>query len=167
MIPLAAVEVVEGILQCHAKERNSMKTRDALRRFGDRVGFSDADLEHFTYGDPRTRLLERIAKPASQYSIEAKVVRARHCNSGHKVGDRFILDVDGNFITRLCPKRMCVYVVAQLAIPVALINERISEGLEPNGFHFMKQVRCSDVGVECGGYGEIALQVEVIPRVHG
>jgi hypothetical protein len=75
-----------------------------------------------------------------------------------------VLDVDGNFITKLCPSRICVYLASQLVIPMALINERLSEQLEPNAFHFMRYVRCPDVGVECLGYGEVTLKVEVIPR---
>ena len=93
----------------------------------------------------------------------AEVVDAKHCNSGRKVGQTFILDVDGNFITKLCPKRMCVYLVSQLTIPVALINERLSEGLEPNDFHFMRYVS-PDAGVECYGYGEVMLKIKVVPR---
>jgi hypothetical protein len=72
--------------------------------------------------------------------------------------------VDGNLIANLCPKRLCVYLVAQLALPVALINERLGEGLDPNQFHFTRQVRCPDVGVECGGYGQVELRVSVVPR---
>jgi hypothetical protein len=52
-----------------------------------------------------------------------------------------------------------------LAVPVALINERLGEGLDPSQFHFMHQVRCLDVGVECGGYGEVRLEIKVVPRV--
>jgi len=66
--------------------------------------------------------------------------------------------------TKLCPKKMCVYLISQLAIPVALINERLSEGHDPNDFHFMRYVRCPDVGVECLGYGQVMLKVQVIPR---
>jgi hypothetical protein len=58
-----------------------------------------------------------------------------------------------------------VYAISQLAVPVALINERLSEGLDPNQFHFMHQVRCLDVGVACGGYGEVRFEVKVVPRV--
>jgi len=50
-------------------------------------------------------------------------------------------------------------------VPVALINERLSEGLDPNQFHFMHQVRCLDVGVECAGYGEVRFEVKVVPRI--
>ncbi len=60
---------------------------------------------------------------------------------------------------------MCVYLISELTIPVALINERLSEGHDPNGFHFMRYVRCLDVGVQCLGYGEAMLRVQAVPRV--
>jgi uncharacterized repeat protein (TIGR04076 family) len=137
----------------------------ALKRFGDRVGYTEADLKQFQAGDPRLRQMERLARAAARYSIQAEVVKARNCNSGYQPGDKFILDVNGNFITKLCPARLCVYAISQLAVPVALINERLGEGLDPNQFHFMHQVRCLDVGVECGGYGEVMLEIKVVPRV--
>jgi len=142
-----------------------MDEKKSLRRFGERVGYSDAEREQFTEGDPRLRQITRLTRAAARYSIQAEVVAARHCNSGYQVGDRFILDVDGNFVTKLCPPRMCVYLVAQMQVPVALINERLSEGLDPNQFHFMRYLRCPDAGVECSGYGEVMLRINVVPRI--
>lgn len=104
------------------------------------------------------------AQEARAQSIVAEVLEAKNCASGYRAGDRFIMDVDGNFITKLCPKRLCVYAVANLALPVALINERFSEGLDPNAFHFVHQVSCPDVGVACGGYGQVRMRVRVLPR---
>jgi hypothetical protein len=137
----------------------------ALKRFAELVGYSDADLKNFQAGDPRIRQMERLGRAAARYSIAAQVVQARNCNSRYQAGDTFILDVDGNFITKYCPSKLCVYLISQLAVPVALINERLSEGLDPNQFHFMHQVRCLDVGVECSGYGEVRLEIKVVPRV--
>jgi hypothetical protein len=137
----------------------------ALKRFGERVGYTETELAQFQAGDPRLRLMERLGRAAARYAIAAEVVRARHCNSGYQAGDTFFLDVDGNFLTKFCPPRLCVYLMSQLAVPVALINERLSEGLDPNQFHFMQEVRCLDVGVECGGYGEVRLKIKVVPRV--
>ena len=94
----------------------------------------------------------------------AEVVKARHCSSGYQVGDRSTLDVDGNFISKLCSKKLCIYAVSQMVVPVALICERLGEGLEPNDFHFMHYVRCPDVGVECSGYGEVMFRLNVVPR---
>lgn len=136
-----------------------------IRKYGERVGYTESELERFHEGDHRIRQVNRLSQVASEYSIHAEVVEAKNCNSGHSVGQTFVLDVDGNFITKLCPGRMCVYLTSQLTIPVALINERFSEGLEPNDFHFMRQVRCPDTGVNCLGYGEVRLKVRVVPRV--
>lgn len=143
-----------------------MAENKILKRFGERVGYSEADLKQFQEGDPRLRQMERLVRAAAKYSLVAEVVQARHCNSGYQVGDRFVLDVDGNFITKLCPPRLCVYLVSQFTIPVALINERLSEELDPNQFHFMHRVRCLDTGVECGGYGEVILEIKAVtPRI--
>ena len=142
-----------------------MEENKALKRFGELVGYTEAELVLFQPGDPRLRQMERLGRAAVRYSIQVEVVMARNCNSGYQAGDKFILDVDGNFITKFCPSKLCVYAISQLAVPVALINERLSEGLDPNKFHFMHQVRCLDVGVVCGGYGEVRFEVKVVPRV--
>jgi len=140
---------------------------ERVRRFGQRVGYTDSELETFRERGHRVRQVERLSRAASLYSIEAEVVRSRHCNSKHEIGQKIVLDVDGNLIAKLCPGKMCIYLVSQLAIPVALINERLSEGLEPNDFHFMRQLKCLDAGVDCLGYGEVMLKVRVVPRIKG
>lgn len=140
-----------------------MKER-ILSRYARRVGYTEEQVERFREGGHRLRQIERLAEAAPGYSIVAEVVASRHCNSGHRPGDLFILDVDGNFITSLCPTRVCVYLASQFVIPVALINERLSEGLSPGDFHFMRNVRCPDAGVECMGYGEVMVQVTVQDR---
>jgi uncharacterized repeat protein (TIGR04076 family) len=139
---------------------------EIIRQYIERVGYTESEAEIFNKGDHRVRQVKRLSQAATKYSIQAEVVSAKNCNSGHKIGQTFILDVDGSFITKLCPKRMCVYLISQLVIPVALINERLGEGLDPNEFHFMRYVRCPDVGVECYGYGEVMLKIQVIPRVN-
>ncbi len=141
-----------------------MEDDEIIKRYGERVGYKEPELERFKEGGHRVRQVRRLSEATKLCSIEAEVVKSKHCNSGYKIGDKFIMDVDGNFISKLCPKRMCVYLVSQLTIPVALINERLSEDLDPNQFHFMHYVHCSDVGVECSGYGEIMLKVRVVPR---
>jgi len=141
-----------------------MPQDDALTRYAQRVGYTEDEAALLAPGDPRARHISRLSQAALLYSIQAEVTEARHCNSGYSVGDRLVLDVDGNFIAKLCPKRLCVYLASQLALPVALINERLSEGLDPNQFHFTRLVRCPDVGVECGGYGQVTLKVDVVHR---
>ena len=138
-----------------------------VKKYAERVGYSEPEIEVFLEGGHRVRQVNRLTRAASRYSIQAEVVQSKHCNSGHSVGDKIILDLHGNFISEFCPTRMCVYLISQLTVPVALINERISEDLEPNDFHFMRYLRCLDAGVQCYGYGEVTLRVQAIARVKG
>ena len=139
-------------------------TKDVVERFGDRLGYSEKERELFQEGGHRLRQVRRMAEAAQKYSILAEVIESRHCNSGHIKGQKLLMDIDGNFITKLCPKKMCVYLISQFTAPVVLINKRINEGLDPNHFHFMRQVSCLDVGVECMGYGQVMVSVSVVPR---
>ncbi len=142
-----------------------MAEEKAIRKYGERVGYTESEIEKFHEGGHRIRQVSRLSRAAAKYSIQAEVVSAKNCNSGHIIGQRFVLDVDGSFITKLCPNKLCVYLISQLTIPVALINERLSECLEPNDFHFMRYVRCPDTGVDCYGYGEVILKVQVVSRI--
>ena len=139
--------------------------KDIIAKYGQRVGYTKSQIDAFQEGGHRVRHVEHLSEAAPHYSIEAEIVEARHCNSGHQIGQKLILDMDGNFITKLCPKKMCVYLISQLTIPVALINERLSEALDPGNFHFMRYVKCLDAGVDCLGFGEVMMKVRVIPRV--
>ena len=51
-------------------------------------------------------------------------------------------------------------VVAHFERSIVIMEEII----EPNDFHFMRYVRCLDTGIECMGYGEVMLKVQVVPR---
>ena len=82
-----------------------MEENKALKRFGELVGYTEADLKQFQPGDPRLRQMERLGRAAASYSIAVEVVKARNCNSGYQAGDKFILDVDGNFIPKFCPSQ--------------------------------------------------------------
>lgn len=135
-----------------------------LSLYAQRVGYDAEDLARLGPGDPRRRHIARLAEASQHYGIVAEVIEASHCNSGYRPGDRFVLDADGNFVAKLCPRRICVYLASQMVVPVALINERLSEGLEPNAFHFMHQVACPDLGVACQGYGRVVVKVGAEPR---
>jgi hypothetical protein len=144
-----------------------MAEEKGIRKYRERVRYTKAEIEKFYEVDPRVRQVKQPSRAASRYSIQAEVIQSKHCNSDHAVGERIILDVDGNFIPKLCPEKMCADLISQLIIPAALINERLSEEPEPNDFHFIRLVRCLDTGVECCGDGEVLLRVQVVPRVKG
>ncbi len=45
-----------------------------------------------------------ISEASSLYTIEAEVIKACNCNFQHSKGQKFIIDVDGSFITKLVEK---------------------------------------------------------------
>jgi hypothetical protein len=110
-------------LPLHIQEGKKM-TEKLIQRYGQRVGYTQEEVERFHEGGHRIRQVSRLSRAAAKHSIQAEVVSSKNCNSGHAVGQTFILDVDGNFITKLCPNRMCVYLISQITIPVALINPK-------------------------------------------
>jgi uncharacterized repeat protein (TIGR04076 family) len=96
-------------------------------------------------------------------TIVAEVVESKGCNSQHKVGDRFIFDGVGNLLTQKSPKRICIYALKPLAQMVFAVNELIYAGAAPNQIRF-KRTGCFDVGVNCGGWGHIVMEIKVEDR---
>ncbi|MBU1229217.1 MAG: hypothetical protein KKA55_06205 [Proteobacteria bacterium] len=141
-----------------------MDRTDVLRKFSEHLGYNEDETALVAADVARARFAEAHFTTALEFLIVATVLRAANCNSGYAPGDRFVLDAAGNFIAKRCPQRLCVYLVSQLALPVALINERFCAGLPPEGFHFMRQVHCLDTGVACKGYGGVLVEITAVSR---
>jgi len=78
-------------------------------------------------------------------------------------GDKFYFDGAGNLITKLNPKRICVHALSALSGPIYVANELFYAGIDPNEMR-LNRVGCFDVGVRCGGWGRIALEVKIEDR---
>lgn len=123
------------------------------------LGYSDREMELFK-GNPRNIDVLSKAPELMSKTIVAEVVASHGCNSQHAVGDKFYLDGAGNLLSKLCPNRMCIYAVSALKPAVFAVNELFYAGVNPNEMRF-KRTGCFDVGVECGGWGKIVMEVRV------
>lgn len=128
--------------------------------------------KHFSYNDeelkifienPRNQDVLSKASALMNKTIIVEVVESHGCNSQHKVGDRFYFDGAGNLITKLCPKRICIYALSPLDKGIFASNELFYAGIDPNEMRF-KRTRCFDVGLKCGGWGNIVMEVRVEDR---
>ncbi|MBI5568637.1 MAG: TIGR04076 family protein [Desulfomonile tiedjei] len=126
------------------------------------LGYSDEEMERFK-SDPRNAHVVMKAPELMSKTIVAEVVESHGCNSQHKVGDSFCLDGAGNLISSLCPKRMCIYAVSALKHAVFTANELMYAGVDPNEMRF-KRTGCFDVGLECGGWGRVVMEVRIEDR---
>lgn len=126
------------------------------------LGYSDEELAEFKANPRNAHILSKAADLTSK-TIVAEVVHSHGCNSRHKVGDRFYLDGAGNLISKLCPPRMCIHAVSALKPAVFAVNELVFAGVDPNEMRF-NRAGCADVGLECGGWGRVVVEIRVEDR---
>jgi uncharacterized repeat protein (TIGR04076 family) len=130
--------------------------------FQQHLGYTDEEMAKFR-SDPRNEDVLAKGVALMNKTIIAEVVESHGCNSGHKVGDKFIMDGAGNVISKRCPSRMCIYALRSLVPGVFALNELFYAGVDPNEMRF-RRVGCSDVGVQCGGWGHIVMEVRMEDR---
>ena len=126
------------------------------------LGYTEEEMNCFKENPMNEEILSK-APALMNKTIIAEVVESHGCNSQHKQGDRFYFDGAGNLITKKNPKRICVYALSSFAHLVFASNELVYAGVDPNEIR-LKRTGCFDVGVKCGGWGKIVLELKVEDR---
>jgi uncharacterized repeat protein (TIGR04076 family) len=126
------------------------------------LGYNDEEMKRFRE-NPRNEDVLAKAPALMNKTIIAKVVESHGCNSQHKVGEKFYFDGAGNLLTKLCPQRICIYALSSIASLIFTSNELLYAGVDPNEMRF-KRAGCFDVGVQCGGWGHIVMELSVEDR---
>jgi len=126
------------------------------------LGYEDEEMEMFLSNPKNVEILSK-APALMQKTIVAEVVASHGCNSQHQIGDKFYFDGAGNLITKLNPKRICIHALSALSGPIYVANELFYAGVDPNEMR-LNRVGCFDVGVRCGGWGHIAMELKVEER---
>ena len=121
------------------------------------LGYDDEEMAEFRQ-NPKSRKLITRAGAIAQTTFTAEVVEAHGCFSGHKPGQRIILDGAGNLLPEHCPPRLCVYLLNNLGALVFAAQELIYAGADPKEMMF-NRCACIDVGRVCGGLGRVVLEL--------
>lgn len=124
-----------------------------------RLGYDDSEIELFN-NNPRNAEIISKARELKDKLIVLEVVESKGCNSNHNVGDKFYFDFVGNILTEMCPSKVCGYSLNAALMMVFTANEMLFAGMDPNQINF-KRASCFDVGIECGGWGRIVLELKV------
>lgn len=130
--------------------------------FQKHVGYTDEEMKEFRE-NPRNEDVLSKGPALMNKTIVVEVVKSHGCNSQHKEGDKFYFDGAGNLITKLCPKRICIYALSSVATAIFASNELFYAGVDPNEMRF-NRLGCFDVGVRCGGWGNIVMEIRVEDR---
>ena len=139
---------------------NLEKVDDAIyQAVQQRVGYTDAQMKLFKKHPLSQKMLQtKTITNILRTNIIFEVVEAHNCNIGHKAGDKFYFNGEGYMITKKCPDKICPYLMPFMAHTMFLIQDRLFEGLDPiPTFPFG---HCMDVGVECGGMGQVLLETK-------
>jgi len=126
------------------------------------LGYTSEEMERFR-SNPRNEDVLSKAPELLNKTIVLEVVESHGCNSQHKVGDKFYFDGAGNLLTKRCPKKVCIYALAACSGMIFSSNELLYAGVDPNEMRF-KRAGCFDVGLQCGGWGRVVLEIKVEDR---
>ncbi len=127
-----------------------------------RLGYTDEEMARFRV-NPRNEDVLTQSPALLNKTIILEVVESHGCNSRHMVGDKFYFDGAGNLLTEQCPKKVCAFALSSAPALIFAANEMLYAGVDPNDIRF-KRVNCFDVGLECGGWGRIVLELRVEDR---
>ena len=136
-----------------------MDKADLWKRFQTHMGYTDAEMTVFR-SDPLKVKMVTESPEFVKSRIVAEVIESQGCHTHHTVGQKFVMDGNGQMITRECPEKMCIFALAALESPVNQIYERFIAHSDPNNERTMV-VQCSDVGLDKGGWGKILMKVSV------
>jgi uncharacterized repeat protein (TIGR04076 family) len=130
--------------------------------YQDLLGYSDEELKKFKENPSNEDVISKVPDLMNR-TIIFEVVASHGCASQHIKGDKFFFDGSGNLITKLSPKRICISALTSMAPLIAAANELCYAGLDSNELRF-KRTACHDVGLQCGGWGNVAFEIKVEKR---
>ncbi len=127
------------------------------------LGYTNEEMLIFR-ADPRNEDALTKTIPMLNKTFVAEVVESHGCDSGHKVGDKLYFDGRGiSLLTKLGPSRVCIFALHSIALAMPAVAELFYAGVDPNKMRF-KRFGCPDVGIQCGGWGHIVMEIRMEDR---
>jgi uncharacterized repeat protein (TIGR04076 family) len=127
------------------------------------LGYSDEEMKIFRANPRNEDALSKTALMLNK-TIVAEVIESHGCDSGHKAGDKFYFDGRGvSLLAKLGPNRVCIFALHSIALAMPAVAELLYAGADPNKMRF-KRFGCPDVGIRCGGWGHIVMELKVEDR---
>ncbi len=123
------------------------------------LGYSNKEMELFKSNPKNEDVIDK-GKELIEKEIVIEVVSSKGCNSQHKEGDKIFFDGAGNLLAEKSPKKMCIFALNAITPLIYAANELFYAGVDPNKMRF-KRASCIDVGVQCGGWGQIVLEISM------
>ena len=137
-------------------------SEEMKNKIKEHLGYNDRELSLFLDNPRNQDVLSKGLKFLGK-TIIIEVVEAHGCNCQHKVGDKFYFDGAGKLLTKLCPDKICLLAISAVDKLVFAACELLLAGVDPNQLRF-NRAGCFDIGLECGGWGKIIMEISVVDR---
>lgn len=138
-------------------------TEDTWKMLQKHLGYTDEEMKIFRSNPRNEDALSKTAVMLNK-TIVVEVMESHGCDARHKAGDKFYFDGRGvSLLTKLGPSKICIFALHSVALAMPALAELIYAGVDPNNMRF-NRFGCSDVGVRCGGWGHIVMEVRVEDR---
>ncbi len=140
-----------------------MNIDDASRKYiQQHFAYTDEEMKVFLENPRNLDVLTKASLFANK-TLVFEVVDSHGCNSRHNKGDKLRFDGAGNLLTKQSPDRICIYALQAAAGLIFAAGELLMAGVDPNEMRF-RHTGCFDVGVKCGGWGRIIMELKVEDR---
>lgn len=126
------------------------------------LGYSNEEMDLFRSRPENEDVLDR-GRELSKKEIVIEVVSSKGCNSRHMRGDKIYFDGAGNLLAEKSPDRICIFALNAVAPLIYAADELFYAGVDPNRMKF-RRASCIDVGLRCGGWGQISLEISMRDR---
>ena len=137
-------------------------SEEDIKNMQNLLEFTDEEMKIFKQNPKNIEIL-KMSPDLVNKTIIVEVIKSHGCASQHKVGDKFYFTGDGNVLTKLCPSRMCMSALSSAGSLVGNAVAFMWAGRDANEMPFTV-AGCSDVGLQCGGWGHIVMQIRVEDR---
>jgi len=127
------------------------------------LGFNDEEMKKFRENPRNEDVLSKTAVMLNK-TIVVEIIESHGCDSGHKVGDKIYFDGRGiSLLTKLGPSKVCIFALHSVTLAMPALAELLYAGINPNEMRF-KRFGCPDVGIKCGGWGHIVMELSMEDR---
>jgi uncharacterized repeat protein (TIGR04076 family) len=120
------------------------------------LGYNDAEMKLFKE-NPRNESAVLKLPVLLNMKFVFEVMESHGCGCKHKKGDKIYFDGLGQLIPEQSPKRICAFSISAVSQLIFSAQELVYAGVNPNDMRLNK-VGCYDVGIHCGGWGNIVLE---------
>ena len=119
-------------------------------------GWSDEQIKGLTA--KHERLIEK-GEEFRKWRLVAEVIEAHNCIAGLEKGHKYVFHGSGFLLPeKSTAPRICLWAMACFVPFSFMLYDRIGQGEDPSEF-WIDRVRCMDVGIERGGYGEVLFRM--------